>query len=56
MRSGVAIPRVDRLSGFDATISSGQIRRAVLLRAVLSFAYNTAILAFALSPVFGLAG
>lgn len=40
----------------DATIESAQIRRAVLLHAVLSFAYNTAIVAFALNLVFGVAG
>jgi uncharacterized membrane protein len=40
----------------DATVSSGQIRRALLLHAILSFAYNTAILAFALNLVFGVAG
>jgi uncharacterized membrane protein len=37
----------------DTAISSEQIRRAVLLHAVLSFAYNTAILAFALNLIFG---
>ncbi|GAC1549886.1 MAG: hypothetical protein NVS2B9_16340 [Myxococcales bacterium] len=40
----------------DAAIESAQIRSAVLLHAVLSFAYNTAILAFALNLVFGAAG
>ena len=39
----------------DATVSSPQIRRTVLLDAILSFAYNTAILAFVLNLVFGLA-
>lgn len=39
----------------DASVSSPQIRRAVLLHAVLSFVYNTAILAFVLNLVFGLA-
>lgn len=39
----------------DTTISSPQIRRAVLLHAVLSFVYNTAILAFVLNLVFGFA-
>ena len=37
----------------DATISSPQIRRAALLHAMISFAYNTAILAFALNLAFG---
>jgi len=36
----------------DASISSPQIRRAVLLHAVISFAYNTAIIAFVLNLVF----
>ena len=40
----------------DTTVSSPQIRRAVLLHATLSFVYNTAILAFVLNLVFGLAG
>ncbi len=39
----------------DTAVSSPQIRRAVLLHAVLSFIYNTAILAFVLNLVFGLA-
>jgi uncharacterized membrane protein len=39
----------------DTTVSSVQIRRAVLLHAVLSFIYNTAILAFVLNLVFGVA-
>ena len=39
----------------DTTVSSPQIRRAVLLHAVLSFIYNTAILAFVLNLVFGFA-
>jgi uncharacterized membrane protein len=39
----------------DTTVSSPQIRRAVLLHAVLSFVYNTAILAFVLNLVFGFA-
>jgi uncharacterized membrane protein len=39
----------------DATVSSPQIRRSVLLHAVLSFSYNTAILAFVLNLVFGFA-
>ena len=37
----------------DATISSPQVRRTVLLHAMLSFAYNTAILALMLNLVFG---
>ncbi len=40
----------------DATISSSQIRRTVLLHAVLAFVYNTAILAFVLNLAFGRAG
>src|SRR5437016_2847003 len=40
----------------DVTVSSPQIRHAVLLHAVLSFVYNTAILAFVLNLVFGFAG
>jgi uncharacterized membrane protein len=40
----------------DVCITSGQIRRAVLLHAVISFAYNSVILAFVLSLVFGMAG
>lgn len=39
----------------DAAVSSPQIRRAVLLHALLSFVYNTAILAFVLNLLFGLA-
>ena len=39
----------------DSSVSSPQIRRAVLLHAVLAFVFNTAILAFALNLVFGLA-
>ncbi len=39
----------------DVTVSSPQIRRAVLLHAILSFLYNTAILAFVLNLVFGFA-
>jgi uncharacterized membrane protein len=39
----------------DCTVSSSQIRRAVLMHAVLSFAYNTVILALTLNLVFGLA-
>jgi uncharacterized membrane protein len=37
----------------DVCVTSHQIRRAVLLHAVISFAYNTAILAFVLNLVFG---
>jgi uncharacterized membrane protein len=40
----------------DTIVSSAQIRRAVLLHAGLSFVYNTAILAFVLNLLFGLAG
>ncbi len=38
----------------DVTVSSPQIRRAVLGHAMLSFVYNTTILALALNLVFGL--
>ncbi len=37
----------------DVCVTSHQIRRAVLLHATISFAYNTAILAFVLNLVFG---
>lgn len=37
----------------DVTVMSTKARRAVLLHAVLSFVYNTAILALALNLVFG---
>jgi uncharacterized membrane protein len=40
----------------DASVTSPQIRRTVLLHACLSFIYNTAILAFVLNLVFGFAG
>jgi uncharacterized membrane protein len=40
----------------DVTISSRTIRRHVLLHAVISFAYNTAILALALNLLFGIFG
>lgn len=40
----------------DTTVSSPQIRRAVLLQALIAFVFNTAILAFALNLLFGLAG
>lgn len=39
----------------DVTVASPQIRRALLLHALLSFVYNTAVLAFVLNLVFGLA-
>ena len=39
----------------DISVTSPQIRRAVLLQAVISFAYNSVVLAFVLSLVFGLA-
>ncbi len=39
----------------DACISSPQIRRSVLLHAVISFAYNSILLAFVLNLVFGAA-
>jgi uncharacterized membrane protein len=39
----------------DTSVTSPQIRRAVLLHACLSFVYNTAILAFVLNLVFGFA-
>ncbi len=37
----------------DVCVTSPQIRRAVLLHAVISFGYNTAIIAFVLNLVFG---
>jgi uncharacterized membrane protein len=37
----------------DVCVTSPQIRRAVLLHAVIAFTYNTAILAFVLNLVFG---
>src|SRR5215471_3832044 len=40
----------------DVTISSRQIRRAVLSQALLSFVYNTVILAVALNLVLGIFG
>lgn len=40
----------------DATISSSQIRRSVLLQALIAFVYNTVILAFVLNLVFGSLG
>jgi len=39
----------------DVCVTSTQIRRAVLLHAVISFAYNSVILAFVLNLVFALA-
>jgi uncharacterized membrane protein len=39
----------------DICVTSRQIRRAVLLHAVISFAYNSIILAFVLNLVFGAA-
>jgi uncharacterized membrane protein len=39
----------------DICVTSRQIRKAVLLHAVISFAYNTVILAFVLNLVFGVA-
>jgi len=39
----------------DTDVSSAQIRRTVLMHAVISFAYNTAILTFVLNLVFGFA-
>jgi uncharacterized membrane protein len=40
----------------DVSVTSAQIRRSVLLHAVISFGYNSVILAFVLNLVFGLAG
>jgi uncharacterized membrane protein len=40
----------------DVTIASRQIRRATLVHSMLSFAYNTAIVALALNLAFGLLG
>jgi uncharacterized membrane protein len=37
----------------DVCITSPVIRRAALFHAVISFAYNTAIIAFVLNLVFG---
>jgi uncharacterized membrane protein len=39
----------------DTAVTSGQVRRAVLLHAILSFVYNTALVAFVLNLVFGMA-
>ena len=40
----------------DVCVTSRQIRRTVLLHAIISFAYNSIILAFVLNLVFGIAG
>lgn len=40
----------------DVTVTSKSLRRAVLIHSVLSFAYNTAILALAMNLVAGLLG
>jgi uncharacterized membrane protein len=40
----------------DVTVSSPQIRRVVLAHALLSFAYNTVILALSLNLLFGVLG
>lgn len=40
----------------DTSVTNPQVRRAVLLHATLSFIYNTAILAFVLNLIFGVAG
>ena len=40
----------------DVTVSSPQIRRTVLAHALLSFAYNTVIVALALNLLFGFLG
>ncbi|MFO0550642.1 MAG: DUF1345 domain-containing protein [Polyangiaceae bacterium] len=40
----------------DATVTSSQIRRTVLLHALMSFAFNTAIMAFVLNLMFGSLG
>ena len=39
----------------DTSVSSPQIRQTVLLQALMAFVFNTAILAFSLNLVFGLA-
>ena len=39
----------------DACVTSQQVRRVVLLHAIISFAYNSVILAFVLNLVFGMA-
>jgi uncharacterized membrane protein len=40
----------------DTAVSSPQIRHTILLHGVLSFLYSTAILAFVLNLVAGMAG
>lgn len=40
----------------DVTVSSTEFRRAVLLHSLISFAYNTAVIALALNLAFGLLG
>ena len=40
----------------DVCVTSRQLRRSVLLHALISFAYNTVILAFVLNLVFGIEG
>ena len=40
----------------DTAITDRGVRRTALFHAILSFAYNTAILAFALNLVFGVSG
>jgi uncharacterized membrane protein len=40
----------------DVAITNYVLRRAVLVHSVISFAYNTTILALALNLVFGLLG
>ena len=39
----------------DICVTSHQIRRAVLVHALISFAYNSVVLAFVLNLVFGMA-
>jgi uncharacterized membrane protein len=39
----------------DVCVTSHQIRKAILLHAIISFAYNSVILAFVLQLVFGMA-
>jgi uncharacterized membrane protein len=39
----------------DVCVTSRQIRKGVLLHALISFAYNSVILAFVLNLVFGMA-
>jgi uncharacterized membrane protein len=40
----------------DVCVTSPQIRRLVLVHALVSFAYNSIVLAFILNLVFGSAG